>query len=277
MSISVNSSQHLCGFYRKVRAWNFITDFSIYHKIIPQIESINCHNQKTDLMRTEWFVTLDGAPFSWVELDLLQRERFILSSEAVSGDFDMLRGRWKIEDGKNEGIQLSYTLEYRLGIPVIEENVGEVLKEKMQCYVTSVVNNHCDHLQTGIREERRFKRVGLNRRCPLIINGHEFEAHVMNFSRGGMMVGLGKEFPGTDLLPRSQFQIAGIPMCGNGFFDSYYQAHRITFSEPLQEQNFRSLFETWAEGMILTDDIVKVYEVVTTAKNPSSLHQNIRQ
>ncbi|MBN1578773.1 MAG: hypothetical protein JW913_19575 [Chitinispirillaceae bacterium] len=267
MNKHINAVQELTGYCRKKDAWNHIVDFSSYHKIIPQVDIIRIHEKNARHLRSEWFITLDGAPFSWIEIDTLQEERFFLQSEAVSGDFDILKGDWKIEDRKTGGINLSFSLEYELGIPVIEENCGDILEAKLQRYIDTLVEQQSFRIKENASEGRRFKRIPLNRCCSFVIDGRAIEANILNFSRGGMAINLLKGLLGTDPYRQAELQWEAVSSRGRLVFDQHYNTHHIMFSEPLNEFDFKSLFTRWAEGVSFSDEMIRIYEVMTAPSN----------
>ncbi|MBN1307636.1 MAG: hypothetical protein JXA18_06955 [Chitinispirillaceae bacterium] len=267
MDKHITAVKELPGYCRKKDAWNQIVDLAGYSKIIPQVDVIRIHEEHASRLRSEWFITLDGAPFSWIELDTLEEKRFIFQSEAISGDFDTLKGEWKIEDRKSGGICLSYSLEYDLGIPVIEENCGDILKAKLQCFIDTLVEKQSFSIRENSAEGRRFKRVPLNRHCSFIIDGRIVEANILNFSRGGMAINLLKGMLGTAPYRETELHMDAVSSQGRLVFDHHYNTHRVIFSEPLNESDFKSLFAQWAEGVSFSDEMVRIYEVMTA---PSS-------
>ena len=266
MRIHLNASQELKGCYRKKDAWKQILDFKNYRHLIPEIETIRIHEENASRIRSEWFIMLDGAPFSWIEIATPLEEQYILQSEAMSGDFDTLKGKWNIADGPTEGIKVSYSLEYELGIPVIEENCRDILMAKMQHYIDSLVEKHCLHIGKRATEERRFKRFKLNRPCSFTIGGRTVEADILDVSRGGMRIHLSKGMFGTDPLRQTQLQFATIQSLGRFALDHGYRAHRIVFNEPLDQSQIYSLL-SGCTGDAGLRDAVAIFDVVTSPAN----------
>ncbi len=263
MITNLYSVEELSGCCRKKTAWNIILDFLQYNKIVPQIDTIHILERNSHSLRTEWFVTLDGAPFSWVEIDSLQPEHFSVQSEAICGDFDALMGKWKLEDRTTGGITISYSLDYTLGIPVIEENCGDILKEKMHYYVNTLLKNISSRIKEHSSEERIFKRVPLNRHCSFYVDNRLVEANIVNFSRGGMLIKLVKGMLESNAHQPVEIRFSDILSGGYFIYDSVLHTHRIIFTEPMDESDFKSLFARWMDGSNLSDEIIGIYEVVT--------------
>ena len=270
MLIHIKAAQELKECCRKRDAWQQIIDFANYPEVIPQVDAIRIFEQNPHHVRSEWSITLDGAPFSWIEIAAPQQEQFVINSEAISGDFDTLRGKWKIEDSENEGIKLLYFLEYELGIPVIEENCRDILMAKMQQYITTLVEKQGSRIRKQTSEQRRFKRVPLNRFCSFSIDRRIIEANIQNVSRGGMMINLSKGMLETDPYRQTELQLAAVSSLGRLVFDQYYNAHRIIFQEPLEESDFRSLYTRWADGSDISGETVRIYEVMTAQSSAVS-------
>jgi len=267
MNKCIQATQELPGCCRKDDVWNSILDFQNYHTLIPLIDTIRIHEQQPNHLRSEWFITLDGAPFSWIELDALQHELFTLQTEAISGDFDIFRGEWKIEDRKEGGIKLSYFLEFDLGIPVIEENCGDILKVKLQHYIDLLVERHGSRIKANASESRRFDRIPLDRSCSFFVDGRPVEAKLMNLSRGGMAINSAKDMLGAQPQQKVELQFGANATCGHLIFDNYCQNHRIIFQEPFAEFEFRTLFAQWTDRGFLPNETVRFYDIVTALSN----------
>ena len=268
---TISTVKELTGYARKSDLWKQITDFTIYPKLIPQIDSIRIIEQGQRKSSTEWFITLDGAPFSWVEFDTFKRERYTFCYEAVSGDFDVFRGEVKIDDNiVLNGIRLTCSLNFELGIPVIEEHCGDILKEKFQHYINSIVEHHSGTFKKRSVDERRFKRVRVDRFHSFFINGRTIEAKVLDFSCGGMSICLTKGMLGTEPQRAAEFGFSSKTAHGRLIFDEQYQIHRIHFDSPLDDASFRDLFAQWTDGSSFPDETITIYDVLTAPAGASA-------
>lgn len=275
MSVRIQSCKSISGAIRKQAVWQQITNFSQYQRLIPAVDEIRVLEQHANKARTEWFMMLDGAPFTWIETDSLHEETYTMQTESISGDFDILRGTWRIEDREHGSIELIYQLEYELGIPVIEVNISLVLKEKMQQYVDAMVVNHVKNLSNSQQEDRVFKRVFLDRAVALVIDGRGVEAQVVNICRAGMMVNLIKGMIHADGQSVLTLQLSDtISVACIVAYDPYYHTHRIKFNNILSEDEFRALVALWNKDITITDDMVAVYDTLTsTTRRPVLRHQ----
>jgi ribosome-associated toxin RatA of RatAB toxin-antitoxin module len=274
---SISAVKDLPGCFRKSDAWNQIADFQNYRHIIPHIDAIKILEKNPTSSRTEWFITLDGAPFSWIELDLFVHDQFLVRHEAVNGDFDVFKGEWKIDDGATEGIRLTYSLDFKLGIPVIEENCQDILREKFQLYINSLIEKHSEKLGERAIEERRFKRVAVNRPASLTLDGRRIEAHVLDISLGGMALLLTKGMleMRSDRPKAAEIKFTTLETRGICHFDENNRIHRIQFAGPLNETDFKAICADLSAGGNSQEDLIKIYEVVTAA-NGVSIRQSVK-
>ena len=128
----ITSEAVVRGNVRKESAWTIISDFTRFPGLIGSVDKVTTLERNGDAGKSEWFITVDNAPLRWIQIDRFDRKNYEIRFESIDGDFETISGFWKVEDFNNEGIKLRYCVDYSLGIPVIEEVVGEVLKEKMK-------------------------------------------------------------------------------------------------------------------------------------------------
>jgi ribosome-associated toxin RatA of RatAB toxin-antitoxin module len=103
-------------------------DFSRY---MPNVLSVRIIEHVDGRRLSEWRTLLDGAPLNWVEEDRLQPPRR-LSYRLVEGDIEHLEGEWLIEEEGPGRSRLTARLSYRLGVPIIEEVLGEIVAAKIR-------------------------------------------------------------------------------------------------------------------------------------------------
>lgn len=113
------------------RAYALIKNVADYPAYMPSVKSIEIITENGNEMVTRWNTEIDGAPLNWIQniqSDDIRRELVFTSTE---GDFDVFQGRWFITES-NGRIFLNLLIEYKLGIPIIEEVLGPILKEKIK-------------------------------------------------------------------------------------------------------------------------------------------------
>ncbi len=173
---------------RKDAAWRIISDFNRFPKLMTNVDKILIHERSEDKGTSEWFFTLDNAPLHWLEQDRFDPSNYEIRFESIDGDFDRISGAWKIEDHNGEGIKLNYSVDYHLGIPVIDEVVGDIFQEKMKKNIDSMVQSVTDELVRPIRiDERKHPRAVISQYNTMVVNGRTLRLKILNISRQGMM------------------------------------------------------------------------------------------
>jgi ribosome-associated toxin RatA of RatAB toxin-antitoxin module len=179
------------GNVRKESAWRMLSDFSAFPGLIGSVDKVTIIDRNEDVGKSEWFITLENAPLRWTQMDRFDIKNFEIRFESIDGDFETISGFWKVEDFNNEGIKLRYSVDYSLGIPVIEEVLGDILKEKMKGNIDLMINAIKRHLDKPKAEDRRHERFPVKVCAHMSINASEVRANVDNFSQGGMKFSVG--------------------------------------------------------------------------------------
>jgi Oligoketide cyclase/lipid transport protein len=222
----------LKGNVRKEFAWQMISDFSRFPGFISSVNKVNILDRNEDVGKSEWFITVENAPLRWTEIDRFDKKNYEIRFESIDGDFETISGYWKVEDFNNEGIKLRYCLDYSLGIPVIEEVVGEVLKEKMKSNIDFMLNAIKAHLDAPKAEDRKHERYPVNACATLQINNVEVKANIDNFSQGGMKFSLSDPLASNEAL----LTIDGVQVAADlRFHETHRTIARAIFRSTLSE------------------------------------------
>ena len=98
---------------------------------MPNVLSVRILEQQDGRRLSEWRTLLDGAPLNWLEEDRLEPPRR-LHYRLIEGDIEHLEGEWLIEEAPGGGTRVRARLAYRLGVPIIEEVLGEIVQGKIR-------------------------------------------------------------------------------------------------------------------------------------------------
>ncbi|MBM4318670.1 MAG: hypothetical protein FJ125_01600, partial [Deltaproteobacteria bacterium] len=79
---------------------------------------------------TSWDTEIEGAPLLWTERDTILPDELTIRFESIDGDFDVFRGAWLVVP-HGAGVVLACELEYSLGVAILDELVGPILKQKI--------------------------------------------------------------------------------------------------------------------------------------------------
>lgn len=115
----------------KERAYSEIKDIEKYPDYMESISSIEILQRDGQSITARWNGSIDGAPLTWIQKNELLDHKQEVRFEALEGDFEIFKGKWSINSHKNK-LLLQLEIEYRLGIPVIEDVLGPILSEKIK-------------------------------------------------------------------------------------------------------------------------------------------------
>jgi ribosome-associated toxin RatA of RatAB toxin-antitoxin module len=267
----VFASHEISGICRKKNAWQHLIDIRNFPERIPDINVIRIIEKNDHSMLSEWFICLDGAPFSWIEYDTFIPERYTFNFKAISGDFDIYRGYWKITDSGSGTLTLASEVEYTLGIPVIEQNLGNVLKEKMQHFLNVSVKEQCNYLNADSHDERREERVIINHPVSIRLDGRNADANIINLSSGGMMFRLMKGMFEADEKKERTIDILDHSLKGYMHASPEQSVHRLLFSDTLSSAVIRQLCQYCSADNELSDSAILFCDVMKG--RPVNVHQ----
>lgn len=249
----VSSEAVLAGKIRKDFAWKVISDFSRYPGFMENVDKVETRESGPTEGMSEWFVTIEEAPLRWLEKDHFDRERHEIRFESVDGDFDQISGLWRLRDHEGRGIKVLFDVEYNLGIPVIEDVLGNVLREKMKGNMDSMLGAIGKELVGCQIEERRSARVPIGTHATLLLNDTPVRAYVVNVSGRGMMFYCDTQFSAPEI-------VVGVgkvkARAGKVFNEGNGRSIRIIFRDELSENDVSRMVKTLHGSAVRTRDRV---------------------
>ena len=122
-------------------AFNFVRDVQNYSTLMPNVKCVDILEENGKLRITHWDTEIEHAPLIWTERDTILPDEFRIEFDCIKGDFDVFRGKWEVVPAVNGGpVRVACELEYSVGIPVIEEIVGPVLRQKIVENLETMLN-----------------------------------------------------------------------------------------------------------------------------------------
>jgi ribosome-associated toxin RatA of RatAB toxin-antitoxin module len=246
---------------RKDTAWNIISDFPKFSSYSRNIDKIIITGKTGMEQVSEWDVTFDGAPLSWIQKDILDRHNFTVNFKSLSGDFDQFSGSFHAEDTQEGSIALVYSLSYKVGIPIIEELFGPVFKEKMQMNFDAMVHGIANEISkykftTDERAARRYK-IGVHE--AMILDGKSIEAKIENISRHGMMFSCD-----SDLEKPVSVQSCGLDLMARELHHEVFEKkYRLVFEKPIEEDRMMQVVKMLQSRHITTRGKLLIMEPKT--------------
>lgn len=115
----------------KQKAYDLMTDVEQYPDYMPSVNALEILEREGNRLTTRWDAEIDGAPIEWVQQVRCEDADREMHFEAIQGDFDVFKGTWSVIESEGR-VHLRLLIEYKLGIPVIEEVLGPILEEKIR-------------------------------------------------------------------------------------------------------------------------------------------------
>jgi ribosome-associated toxin RatA of RatAB toxin-antitoxin module len=234
----VETEAVLKGMIRKEFAWSIITDYTRYPQFMQNVDNVEIREKTENNSISIWYVTIEEAPLQWMEKDYYDQTNYTLRFESISGDFENINGFWKVEDLEDSGIKLTFHVDYNLGIPVIEDVLGHILKEKMKTNIDSMIHAIKEELTRKQIDERNFPRVTINKFNNLILNGREIRCYIVNVSKKGILFYYDGEFDSRHIL----LKVADYEIQGESLFnDLKHKNIRIIFKKELSDSELEEI------------------------------------
>lgn len=240
----VSTKAILNGMFRRDDAWNIISDFSQYPRIMENVDKVVIHEKNKKEGISEWVICLDKRSFTtltWTEHDYYDKDNYELRFESINGDFDQIGGFWRIKNDKSGEITLYFDLRYYFGLPVLEEHFTPILHEKMEKMATAMMNTVVCQMRKNEQELRSFKRLALDVRSDIILNNSTINASVMDISQGGVMF----HYDGKLDLHNISFSLGNVAVTNAILHKDLKRGnYRVVFKKPLNGHQVQKLVDT---------------------------------
>ena len=272
---TITSKSLLDNRIRKSAVWAQLKSYDSFSTFIPGIDKIVVSAKNGSEVKAEWFITIDGAPFTWLEVIDLNEDKFSTNFEAVCGDFDKWYGEWKIAITDEGNYAIELLLNYHLGIPVIEDIVSSILRSKIQLFIDTMTHMHSKNLLSNVCETRNSNRIVINKNVNFVANGIVMDAKVIDISSGGLKMQLQSGILLSDTNKVNKFSFADVNVEGYCISDPHSDIVRIVFTKSLINQDMTSILSRWQTGTLPCDDFVEIYDVITSKTEISKSHSQV--
>ncbi len=227
------------GMNRQDKVWDVISHIEEHSQKLANV--LDLYSLKT--MATEkhlsWNAMLDDAPFSWIEKNIFDSQNKVLQFESLSGDFDIWRGKWKVGLNSKNAVSLKIKLEYELGIPVLEENISDILQTKVHGYLKLLLLSIGRIVENKQRDERVNPRYYLDAFHNATLNGLNSPISIVDISRGGARIKISSavgKYTESITIGQTEHEVGEfIPEHGN--------FGRIIFAHELSDESLSSILD----------------------------------
>lgn len=101
-----------------------------FEKFMPNIKASSLLEIHGNTTLIKWHVDMEGIPIQWIERNTIDRHRYTLFFKSLDGDLPFFEGTWKVTGDNNRSL-LELTAQIETGIPLLQNLVGAIFKEKM--------------------------------------------------------------------------------------------------------------------------------------------------
>ncbi len=122
------------------QSYNLLKDMESFPDYMENVVNVSEKIVSKKSSTMEWDCVIDDAEFNWVQKTDYDTSNHLINFELIEGDFETLEGFWKISKGEDI-IFLQLTLKYAMGLPVIEDVLGPILKQKLEKNSYSMLNS----------------------------------------------------------------------------------------------------------------------------------------
>ena len=112
---------------RILRMLSKIEDFP---RFLPNVKKVEILEKGERSAVTHWFIEIEGLPIQWKERDQFDYSNFTVTFSLIEGDLEQFEGKWTLEK-LGDGTEVTVEVSARLGIPVLEKVVSDILQEKL--------------------------------------------------------------------------------------------------------------------------------------------------
>ncbi|KAB2954611.1 cyclase [Heliorestis acidaminivorans] len=106
-----------------------------YPEFMKDVRSVKILDRGDAYTITEWITEVDGRVIRWQERDDFYPQEGLIRYHQLSGDLKKFEGYWQIEEknlNEKKGSQITLTVEFDLGIPMLSSLLNPLLKQKVR-------------------------------------------------------------------------------------------------------------------------------------------------
>ena len=198
--MNVRASTVIKSGYRKEHIFEKVKRVEDFPRIMPDIKKVTILETGPVSGASEWDADIDGCPLYWKERDTFDNERLIFEFKSIEGDFDVFTGCWSVHDDSG-GTRVDFSVEYLVGIPVIEEIIGPILKKKIERNISGMLADLKGEIEAlNPTKTRNHSRIKTSIRISARARSQERSSLILNLSEGGAAICLPEKLLGEKIL-----------------------------------------------------------------------------
>lgn len=111
-------------------AYAVVVDVGAFPTFMSNITACIIRSDEPTRKLVDWVMEIDGAELEWTEAIFYDDRACTARFEAVEGIFSRFDGIWRVTD-QPDGSLVELELEFELGLPEIEDIIGDILHRKL--------------------------------------------------------------------------------------------------------------------------------------------------
>ncbi|MBI3317337.1 MAG: NAD(P)-binding domain-containing protein [Candidatus Omnitrophica bacterium] len=139
---------------RRWKVLRLITKIQEFPFYMPNVKECRVLEKKKNSSLTQWRIEIEGIPLVWKEEDVFDFKNFTIQFRATEGDLELLEGQWLLQEHEEKNTMVTFELSIKLGIPMVENIIGEVVAEKFERGFERMLQLMCEKLTM-----RRYKNI----------------------------------------------------------------------------------------------------------------------
>jgi len=203
------TSVEILGGYRKDFIFERVRRLDRYPEFMPDVKRVKILETSLTSGASEWDIDIEGCPLHWLERDTFDNDNYIFEFRTIEGDFDVFNGRWQVLDSPR-GSRVIFTVSYLVGIPVIEDIIGPILKIKIERNTQKMLDDLKKEIEaSNAIQDRAFQRYRTDLVAELVAGGRKNPVRICNLSNSGAAIQLD-----ADVTPDGELELV-LPVAGD--------------------------------------------------------------
>ena len=124
---------------KKSDIYPILKNMESYPEFMEDLVSVEVIERKENTTVTKWVSNVDGKTIKWTELDTFNDEEMHISYKQIEGDLKRMEGEWILTEIP-EGTEITLTVDFEFGIPMIASLLNPILKRKVKDNSTNMLN-----------------------------------------------------------------------------------------------------------------------------------------
>jgi ribosome-associated toxin RatA of RatAB toxin-antitoxin module len=128
------------------RVWRAVTDVERYPESMDSVRSVTIVDADgPTVRRTAWSVLLKGSILQWEEVETLDPDERVMSSQQVSGDMEKFEATWSLQPIDADRTTVSLAVDFEIGIPLLADMLDPVAQRALR--------ENCTEMLRGVEQE----------------------------------------------------------------------------------------------------------------------------